>query len=203
MNEMKELYGDIPEYIVADTGYSSESNYKMVLDDFEKTPLITYGMYIKEGKKKFKNDPFISANWRYNELDDYYLCPNNKELHFFKYRIRHDYYGYRRDFKEYRCEDCFDCPLRSKCMKQTKNPNTNKKLLKNFTWEYLKNYTKQLLSDPKMNGIYKKRKINVESAFGNLKANLGFKRLSVRTQSKVECEIGIALMALNIRKLAR
>ena len=88
-------------------------------------------------------------------------------------------------------------------MKQTKNPNTNKKLLKNFTWEYLKNYTKQLLSDPKMNGIYKKRKIDVESAFGNLKANLGFKRLSVRTQSKVECEIGIALMALNIRKLAR
>ncbi|TRW78801.1 transposase, partial [Staphylococcus agnetis] len=51
--------------------------------------------------------------------------------------------------------------------------------------------------------IYKKRKIDVESAFGNLKANLGFKRLSVRTQSKVECEIGIALMAINIRKLAR
>ncbi|MCO4333117.1 IS1182 family transposase [Staphylococcus hyicus] len=203
LNEMKELYGDIPEYIVADAGYGSESNYKMILDDFEKTPLITYGMYIKEGKKKFKNDPFISANWQYNELDDYYLCPNNKELHFFKYRIRHDYYGYRRDFKEYRCEDCFDCPLRSKCMKQTKNPKTNKKLLKNFTWEYLKNYTKQLLSDPKMNGIYKKRKIDVESVFGNLKANLGFKRLSVRTQSKVECEIGIALMALNIRKLAR
>lgn len=75
--------------------------------------------------------------------------------------------------------------------------------LKNFTWEFLKNYTKQLLSDPKMNGIYKKRKIDVESAFGNLKANLGFKRLSVRTQSKVECEIGIALMALNIRKIAR
>ncbi|WP_198645668.1 transposase, partial [Staphylococcus chromogenes] len=43
LNEMKELYGDIPEYIVADTGYSSESNYKMILDDFEKTPLITYG----------------------------------------------------------------------------------------------------------------------------------------------------------------
>ncbi len=70
LNEMKELYGDIPEYIVVDSGYGSKSNYKMILDDFEKTPLITYGMYIKEGKKKFKNDPFISANWRYNELDD-------------------------------------------------------------------------------------------------------------------------------------
>ncbi|MCO4356290.1 transposase [Staphylococcus agnetis] len=54
-----------------------------------------------------------------------------------------------------------------------------------------------------MNAIYKKRKIDVESAFGNLKANFGYKKLSVRIQSKVECEIGIALMAINIRKLAR
>ncbi|EGQ2814348.1 hypothetical protein NM909_001116 [Staphylococcus pseudintermedius] len=32
---------------------------------------------------------------------------------------------------------------------------------------------------------------------------MGFQRLSVRTQSKVECELGIALMAVNIRKLAK
>ena len=36
-----------------------------------------------------------------------------------------------------------------------------------------------------------------------LKANLGFQKLSVCTQSKVECELGIALMAVYIRKLAR
>ena len=61
----------------------------------------------------------------------------------------------------------------------------------------------QQLSDPKTKHIYQKRKIDVESTFGNLKANLGFQRLSVRTQSKVECELGIALMAVNIRKLAK
>lgn len=37
------------------------------------------------------------------------------------------------------------------------------------------------LSDPKTKHIYQKRKIDVESTFGNLKANLGFQRLSART----------------------
>ncbi|NCJ15310.1 hypothetical protein GWD55_09630 [Staphylococcus pseudintermedius] len=36
-----------------------------------------------------------------------------------------------------------------------------------------------------------------------MKVNLGFQKLSVRNQSKVECKLGIALMAVNIRKLAK
>ncbi|UXR82258.1 IS1182 family transposase [Staphylococcus sp. IVB6214] len=203
LKSTKELYGDIPEYIVADAGYGSEQNYTMILDEFEKTLLITYSMYLKEKKRKYKNNPFITANWKYNEIDDYYVCPNNKELHFKSYRKRRDGYGYQRDFKLYKCEDCVGCPLRNECMNYRTNPTTTKSLYKNPTWDYFKAFTNKQLSDPKTKGIYKKRKIDVESAFGNLKANLGFQRLSVRTQSKVECELGIALMAVNIRKLAR
>ncbi|HHU6751475.1 TPA: transposase [Staphylococcus pseudintermedius] len=93
--------------------------------------------------------------------------------------------------------------MRSQCMKQSTNPNTNKSLFKNLTWDYFKAFTNKQLSDPKKKHIYQKRKIDVESTFGNLKANLGFQRLSVRTQSKVECKLGIPLMAVNIRKLAK
>jgi hypothetical protein len=48
---------DLFKYIMADAGYGSESNYTAVIDDFEKIPLIPYGMYEKEQKRKFKNDP--------------------------------------------------------------------------------------------------------------------------------------------------
>src|SRR5699024_9511828 len=48
--------------------------------------------------------------------------------------------------------------------------------------------------------IYGKRKIDVESFFGFLKANLGFTRMSVRGNSNVHNEMGFALMAVNIRK---
>ncbi|PNZ82946.1 IS1182 family transposase [Staphylococcus microti] len=203
LKSIEALYGDIPEYIVADAGYGSEYNYTMILDDFEKTPLITYSMYLKEKKRKYKKNPFITANWIYNEKDDYYICPNKKELHFRSYSKRRDRYGHQRDFKLYQCEDCVGCPLRSECMRFSTNPNTNKRLYKNLTWDYFKAFTNKQLSDPKTKDIYKKRKIDVESTFGNLKANLGFQKLSVRTRSKVECELGIALMAVNIRKLAR
>ncbi|EGQ0307254.1 hypothetical protein KEI82_001670 [Staphylococcus pseudintermedius] len=41
--------------------------------------------------------------------------------------------------------------------------------------------------------MYQKRRIDVEPTFGNLKANLGFQRLSVPIQLKGQCELGIAL----------
>ena len=46
LNSIQETYGHLPEYIVADAGYGSESNYKAIIDDFNRT-LITYGMFKK------------------------------------------------------------------------------------------------------------------------------------------------------------
>ena len=38
----------------SDAGYGSESNYKAIIDDFNRTPLITYGMFIKDKTKNIK-----------------------------------------------------------------------------------------------------------------------------------------------------
>ena len=57
------------------------------------------------------------------------------------------------------------------------------------------------LSEAKTGEFYRQRKIDVEPVFGFLKANLGFTRFSLRGKPKVETEIGLALMATNIRKL--
>ncbi|MEN0320751.1 transposase, partial [Staphylococcus aureus] len=64
------------EYIVADAGYGSEQNYMAIIDDFNKTPLITYGMFIKDKTRKFKSDIFNTQNWKYDELNDEFICPN-------------------------------------------------------------------------------------------------------------------------------
>ncbi len=52
----------------------------------------------------------------------------------------------------------------------------------------------------KTGAIYRQRKIDIEPVFGFLKANLRFTRFSVRGKSKVENEMGLALMAVNMRK---
>ncbi len=74
LDTIKKSYFDLPKYIVADVGYGSEENYQAILDDFERTPLITYTMYQKEHTKKYQQNPFIPDNWIYNYLADTYIC---------------------------------------------------------------------------------------------------------------------------------
>lgn len=73
-------------------------------------------------------------------------------------------------------------------------------LQKNRTWEYFKAYVDKRLKDTETKKIYAQRKIDVEPAFGYLKASLHFTRLSVRGKEKVKNELGFALMAVNLRK---
>ena len=67
--------------------------------------------------------------------------------------------------------------------------------------EYFKAQANKSLSSPE-GRRYAQRKIDVETTFGNLKANLGFTRMSVRGKDAVRNELGIALMAVNLRKFA-
>ncbi|WP_052500203.1 transposase [Staphylococcus aureus] len=197
---IQNTFGYLPEYIVADAGYGSEQNYMAIIDDFNKTPLITYGMFIKDKTRKFKSDIFNTQNWKYDELNDEFICPNNKRIGFKRYANRNDRYGFKRDFKLYECDDCSACSLRQQCMKP--NSKSNKKIMKNYNWEYFKAQINQKLSEPETKKIYSQRKIDVESVFGFMKAILGFTRMSVRGINKVKRELGFVLMALNIRKIA-
>jgi hypothetical protein len=70
----------------------------------------------------------------------------------------------------------------------------------NKKWEQQKEYVRAKLSEEKTSALYRKRKIDEEPVFGFLKANLRFTRFSVRGKSKVDNEMGLALMAVNLRK---
>lgn len=198
LNEIEEGYFDLPKYIVADAGYGSEQNYHDILSNRGREALITYNMYQKEQKRKYKKDEFNTANWLYDEEKDEYTCPNQQQL-IYKYdSVRTDRYGFQRQFKVYESEDCSTCPLRSYCTKA--KPGNNRKMMVNEVWEEHKEYVREKLSEEETNSIYRRRKIDVEPVFGFLKANLTFKRFSIRGKSKVKKEIGFALMAVNLRK---
>ena len=153
---------------------------------------------MKEQKKKYKQNPFNTANWAYDEETDTYTCPNNQSLQFKYNSVRTDRNEFTRQIKVYECENCTDCPLRSSCTKAKEG--NHRKLMVNENWEEQKEYVRTKLSDEETGAIYRKRKIDVEPVFGFLKANLRFTRFSVRGKSKVENEMGLALMAVNLRK---
>src|SRR5699024_6129936 len=109
-----------------------------------------------------------------------------------------DKYNYTRSVKVYESNDCTDCRLRSLCTKAKEG--NNRRLYYNETWEQQKEYIGNQLSEEKTNEIYRKRKVDVESVFGFLKANLGFTRFSVRSRQKVKSELVFVFMAVNLRK---
>ena len=201
LDNIEANYFKVPKHIVADAGYGSEENYADILENREREALITYGMYNKEKTRRYRNDPFKTDNWNYDEAEDAYVCPNGKAVSYKYESVRTDGNGFTRRFKVYECEDCSCCPFREKCNKAKEGRN---KVLKiNERLEKQKEYVRNKLSELEAREIYRQRKIDVEPAFGFLKANLCFTRFSVRGTDKVRNEIGIALMAVNLRKLAR
>ncbi|WP_191560025.1 IS1182 family transposase [Metabacillus idriensis] len=198
LDEMEQHYFELPKHIVADAGYGSEQNYHDILSNRKREALITYNMYLKEQKKKHKQNILHPDNWEYDKETDSYTCPNQKRLTFRYSSTRQDRTGFQRNYKVYECEDCSVCPFRSSCTK-AKEEN-NRRLMVNEEWEQQKEYVKGKLSEEKTSAIYRKRKIDVEPVFGFLKANLRIVRFSVRGKSKVENEMGLALMAVNLRK---
>ncbi|RCW62149.1 IS1182 family transposase, partial [Saliterribacillus persicus] len=198
LDNIEKNYFTLPPYIVADAGYGSEQNYEDVVLNRKRIPLITYNMYRKEKKKKYKQDPFNVMNWEYDQESDAFLCPNNKQLPFKYISKRTDKHHFTRTFNVYECEDCSNCPLRSQCTKAKEG--NNRKIYYNQKWEQQKAYTREQLSEKETGKLYGKRKIDVEPVFGFLKANLSFTKMSVRGKEKVESELGFAFMAVNLRK---
>ncbi|MEI5993652.1 hypothetical protein A5880_001199 [Enterococcus sp. 4G2_DIV0659] len=106
-----------------------------------------------------------------------------------------------RDFKVYECEDCRTCPFRSQCTNA--KSDRKRQLLVNNSWRYFKAECKKKLLEEQTGSIYKKRKSDVEPVFSHQKAQLAFHRSHLRGKQGAKTDIGLALMALNLRKLGK
>ena len=160
-----------------------------------------YGMYEKEQTCAYHKDKRKVANWDYDEQNDRYTDLDGIEFRFHNYSVRHDRYGTERKFKVYWAVDYFEDPRRQELA--TTQSGRPRQISINANWEYFKNKAKEQLSSEISHQIYGQRKIDVEPIFANLKAHLGFKRFSVRGLSATWNEVGIALMANNLVKLAK
>lgn len=194
--------GTLGKVIVADAGYGSESNYRILEDDFpSQTVLIPYGTMLKENSKKWQTDDRKVMNWEYHDKDDYYVNPSGVRFNYKRLSTRTDKYDFVRDFKQYEAEVLSN---NAEPIAAAYTPGGNvKRITVNPAWEYHKAKIREQLSQPENKRIYAQRKIDVESVFGRLKAYFGFTRFSVRGIERVTREVGIALMAMNMMKLAK
>ena len=197
LEKLKKNIGKLPENIVADAGYGSEENYEY-LEEKELGNYVKYNMFHFEQKEKFKKLIFRVENFPYDEEKDEFTCPNDKKL---KYKETKNYKtdnGYKTKRRYYECENCTGCPLKEKCTKA----KGNREIQVSFRLKELKQRAKDNLCSERGIKLRKKRCIEVEAVFGQIKNNRWFRRFLLRGLEKVKTEWGLLCIAHNMKKLA-
>ncbi|MDQ0273654.1 transposase, partial [Cytobacillus purgationiresistens] len=192
---LKQSGSPLSEVLIADAGYGSESNY-VAMEEENFDTLIPYNTFRQEQKRSYSKKAYHPHNRHYDEADDFYWCPNERKVLFKRYSQKTDRYGYKRDFKIYESESCEGCPFKSDCTKA----KGNRQIHYNPVYEELRAKQNRKLNSEEGRTLYQKRKIDVESVFGHIKQNLGFRRLHLRGRQKVHVELGLIALAHNFKK---
>lgn len=158
-------------------------------------------MYEKEKTRKYRRDPSKCMNWHYNAQGNYYVDNHDVQFCFWRLGTRTDHQtGYTRHFAYYRA-------LPGETPEAYYYAHTQTGRLRqigvNATWEKQKAAEQLALGIEPGRGVYAQRKDEVESAFGVIKRELGFRRFHVRWLPHVRRETGLVLLAYDLRKYTK
>ena len=194
MEKFNNTYGKYPEYPVADAGYGSFNNY-LYCEEHGMKKYMKFTMFKKECEdKSYREDPYRAVNFPINENGNP-VCPNGKEFHYLKTRpVRGNKYG--RTEEIYQCEDCSNCPHKSKCSKAEGNRTIRlNEELTSIHNEVLNNLNSTQGALLRMN-----RSIQAEGAYGTIKWNRAYTRARRRGIKGLNLEIAIISCGFNLHK---
>ena len=194
MEKFNETYGRYPEYPVADAGYGSFNNY-LYCEEHGMKKYMKFAMFKKECEdKSYREDPYRAVNFPINENGNP-VCPNGKEFHYLKTKpVRGNKYG--RTEEIYQCEDCSNCPHKSKCTKAEGNRTISLN-------EELTSIHKEVMNN--LNSVHgallrMNRSIQAEGAYGTIKWNRAYTRARRRGIKGLNLEIAMISCGFNLHK---
>jgi len=187
-----------PESITADSIFGTEENYHL-LEGREIENYLKYPLFHREQTSRHKNDIFLKENFSYDPLTDTYGCPNSKRLAYtYTRKEANKRTGFVSCLRIYEAQDCSQCPIREAC---TKAKEKNRTIRVNEQLDIYKKLAYQNLHTQKGLDLRKRRGCEIESCFGDIKHNMGFRRFHMRGLKKVKTEITIVSIAHNLRKI--
>jgi transposase len=198
LERQAERLGVKPKAVITDAGYGSEENYAY-LEKEKIVAVVKYNTYHKEHSKKWKEDPFNTDNWEYHKKEQYYVCPNGKKLVFKERKKKKTASGYPIRVDVYECESCKWCRMKKQCTKAKGNRiiERNERLLR------LRRKAKRTLQDERYVELRKWRSVEVETVFGQIKGNQGYRRFLLRGLEKVSAEWGLLSLGYNLKQIYR
>jgi hypothetical protein len=194
--------GHLPKKIVADAAYGSEENYAY-LEQHQAENFLKYNTFYQDthpyrNPEVLRAHQFRAEHFAYDPQTDTFRCPADKLLHFQYSSGYTTDNGYQSERRNYECFDCANCPLKSQCT-QAKG---NRKIRISFRLLEYRSQARQNLTSEEGQRLRAARSTEVETVFGHVKHNMGFRRFHLRGLEKVKTEWGLVSIAHNLRKMA-
>jgi transposase len=197
LNQVQHRLGCLPRRVVADAGYGSEENYAY-LEQAGVEGYVKYPLFDKQQKRNWRKQRFRVENWKYDPARDEYICPGGQSLTYQRIHHRKTANGYPTFRRVYECGSCASCPLKPQCTRGV----GNRSVLINSTLNRYQELASQKLVSEHGVRLRSLRGVEVESVFGRLKQDWGFRRFTLRGMDKVKTEWGLLCIAHNITNLA-
>ena len=194
---LKELSRRLPERATTDAAYGSEENYAY-LEQLGIEAYVKYGKFHQEQKRTWSKQRFRVENWEYDSVLDEYVCPAQRKLTYLRNQSFITKTGYRSKKRIYQCASCAGCPFKSQCVRG----KGERLISRNPTWNYYHDQAREKLLSEEGKRLRAQRSIEVETVFGRIKQDWGFRRFTLRGMEKVKTEWGLLCIAHNIAKLA-
>lgn len=146
----------------------------------------------KEGqipKDRFTYDPSIPS----------YRCPEGKPLTYRERTTKQKANGDYFTIEIYQADpsDCAECPLKSRCVRGRSGART----VRRQEHEDLVERLKERMKTPEAKAIYSKRGCTVELRFADWKTHRGLQRFSGQTPERADAQVGLIVLAHNLRTL--
>ena len=171
------------DYFVGDAAYLTPHICKTLID-LEMIPAMPYT------RKGYRKDYFKKYEFIYDEYNDIYICPNEKDL--IPTGINRDgYIVYKA------CEkDCANCPFKDKCTK-----SKYKQVLRHV-WEGYKEMVNDYRHHEDVKEIYRQRPQHIERVFADGKTKYGLRNTYFRSKERVHRELTLLYACMNLKKFA-
>jgi transposase len=196
LKQVQQQLDRLPLRVVADAGYGSEENYAY-LEKAEVDSFVKYPIFDRERKRSWKKQRYRVENWSYDAELDQFTCPEGKRLTYRRTKRDLTANGYPLERQLYECEDCSECPVKAVCTRAAGNRCvTVSKPLRTY-----REQAQQKLLSEEGKQLRSRRGVEVETVFGRLKQNWGFRRFMLRGLEKVSLEWGLLCIAHNMAKL--
>lgn len=189
--------GLLPKAAIGDAGFGSEENY-VLLDQYGIGNYLKYNTFHQEQKPSWINDPYRKEHFVYDEATDTYFCPQGGPLIAAGTTTSRSTTGYQSLIRRYQSRDCTGCPVAAQC-KKGEGPRS---IQTNDLLAHYRAQARDNLTSAYGLKVRKRRGMDVETPFGDIKHNQEYNRCRLRGEAKMNIEIGLLSIAHNIKKVA-